>query len=93
MFDAIDPLLEARISDSAGGSHVGGYALCLFADGSVRKISDDGGYLGEPDGYLGAYSSQNGSTMSNSGWEEIRGQIWARQVSRVGRSAGGGAIE
>ena len=93
MFDAIDPLLEARISDSAGGSHVGGYALCLFADGSVRKISDDGGYLGEPDGYLGAYSSQNGSTMSNSGWEEIRGQIWARQVSRVGRSAGRGAIE
>tara|TARA_B100001939_G_scaffold324274_1_gene316117 strand:+ start:3289 stop:3606 length:318 start_codon:yes stop_codon:yes gene_type:complete len=51
----------------AGESHVGGYTPCLFANGSVRKISDDGRYLGEPDGFFGAYSSQNRPTMNNSG--------------------------
>ncbi len=80
---------------------VGGYCNILFADGSVRKVKDIGGLGGRPDGQLGAHATatsilnaQGGKTMelTQSGYDEIKGEIWARRVA-LPQQAGGGVQE
>jgi len=92
-----DAVLVSGTSGSVRGL-VGGYANVLFADGSVRKVKDVGGLNGRPDGQLGAHSTAaalttgDGATameLTQSAWDEIKNEIWARRISLPMQSGGG----
>lgn len=79
----------------------GGYANILFADGSVRKVKDVGGLNGRPDGWLGAHGQVDGNgqmtagtgatsmEMSQSGYSEVKGEVWVRRIALPQLSGGG----
>jgi prepilin-type N-terminal cleavage/methylation domain-containing protein/prepilin-type processing-associated H-X9-DG protein len=77
----------------------GGYGNIVFADGSCRRVNDNGGYGGRNrgDGWLGAYKTGGiGSTgtfqLDNSAFEEIRDEMWVGRM-RAKLTAAGGSSE
>ncbi len=75
----------------------GGYAQILFADLSVRRVNDTGGYTSLGDGWIGAYRSTGESTggsfvLNDSAVAEIRDDVWVGRV-RALATAGGGSLE
>lgn len=77
----------------------GGYGNVVFADGSCRRVNDNGGYGGRlrGDGFLGAYKVGGiGSTgaffLDDSAFEEIRDEMWVGRM-RAKLTAGGGSSE
>jgi prepilin-type N-terminal cleavage/methylation domain-containing protein/prepilin-type processing-associated H-X9-DG protein len=77
----------------------GGYGNIVFADGSCRRVNDNGGYGGRlrGDGWLGAYKTGGiGSTgtfqLDNSAFEEIRDEMWVGRM-RAKLTAAGGSSE
>jgi len=106
-FNDLQPIHSGRDTLLATGTTgpvrglVGGYCNILFADGSVRKVKDVGGLFGRPDGQLGAHATaasvangNAGKTMelTQSGYDEIKGEIWARRVA-LPQQPGGGVQE
>jgi prepilin-type N-terminal cleavage/methylation domain-containing protein/prepilin-type processing-associated H-X9-DG protein len=107
-FNDLQPIHSGRdtvVGQTTGGSAVrqlvGGYANILFADGSVRKVKDVSGLNGRPDGQLGAHATATSiadgnagktMTMTKAGWDEIKGEIWARRVA-LPQQPGGGVQE
>jgi len=75
----------------------GGFANCLYADGSCRRVNDTGGYGGKGDGWIGAYKSTGLGTSGSflldaTAADEVRDEQWlGRLRSRL--SAGGGSSE
>jgi prepilin-type N-terminal cleavage/methylation domain-containing protein/prepilin-type processing-associated H-X9-DG protein len=95
-----DTVLVSGTSGSVRGL-VGGYCNILFADGSVRKVKDVSGLNNRPDGQLGAHATATSLTTGNAGktmeltqagYDEIKGEIWARRVA-LPQQAGGGVQE
>jgi prepilin-type N-terminal cleavage/methylation domain-containing protein/prepilin-type processing-associated H-X9-DG protein len=75
----------------------GGYANMLFADGSTRRVNDNGGYNRKGDSWIGAYKAGGiGNTgafvFDDSAFEEIRDEIWAGRM-RARLTAAGGSNE
>jgi prepilin-type processing-associated H-X9-DG protein len=77
----------------------GGYAQILFADGHVAKVTDEGGFQNNPDGWLGPYKAtpavltSQGFAINASGFDEVRNDIWLEQIGSSGGGVGGGAVE
>ena len=69
-FNDIQPIVNARPNDVAGGPDVGGYAQIVHADGSVQKHFDVAGAGDDSDGFIGAYKNAGGSgyTINASAW-------------------------
>jgi prepilin-type N-terminal cleavage/methylation domain-containing protein/prepilin-type processing-associated H-X9-DG protein len=94
----IIPNCKAKKIMHPNGSSVfgGGFANVLFADGSCRRVNDNGGYggRGRGDGWIGAYKA---SGLGNSGvfvldapaFEEIRDEIWVGRMRSKLTAAGG----
>jgi prepilin-type N-terminal cleavage/methylation domain-containing protein/prepilin-type processing-associated H-X9-DG protein len=77
----------------------GGFGNVLFADGSCRRVTDNGGYggRGRGDSWLGAYRSSGLGTagdfvLDDSAFEEIRDEMWIGRM-RSKLSAAGGSNE
>lgn len=91
-FNDFVPIVGA--AKNADGEEVGGYCQMLFADGHVAKVTDEGGFQDEPDGFIGAYKQSGAFSINDSAYDtELRGKIWARQLGGLGGKAGGGVIE
>lgn len=73
---SIDPFHQKKQADGSGGT-----APVLFADYHVAKITDslaDDEMVTQPgDGYLG---STDGTTISDTGYEEVSENIWVRRL-------------
>ena len=77
----------------------GGFGNILFADGSVRRVTDNGGYGGRNrgDGWLGAYKAggignAGNFVLDDSAFEEIRDEMWVGRM-RAKLTAAGGSTE
>ena len=71
----------------------------MFADGSVRRVTDNGGYGGRNrgDGWLGAYKAggignAGNFVLDDSAFEEIRDEMWVGRM-RAKLTAAGGSTE
>ncbi len=91
------------LHDAKDQATVGGFANILFADGHAAKVYDTGGqlgYYGDPqapvddvaDGFLGAYKVPGDFEINETGFREIREQIWFGRLRPL-FLAGGGNIE
>jgi prepilin-type N-terminal cleavage/methylation domain-containing protein/prepilin-type processing-associated H-X9-DG protein len=94
----IVPIVGAR--KDGNGLFVGGAAQILFADFHVGKVTDTGGYLDGPDGWIGPFKT-GGGLSSSAAFEtnqtavtEVNDQVWLKHLGD-GESAGvgGGAVE
>jgi prepilin-type N-terminal cleavage/methylation domain-containing protein/prepilin-type processing-associated H-X9-DG protein len=84
------PIVGGR--KTGDGLYAGGSAQVLFADGHVAKVADKGGRNDEPDGWIGAFKGTTGSSLSinDSGFNEVRNQIWLRMLGDGTRLGAGG---
>ena len=97
-----DTVLTSGASGGVVRGLVGGYANILFADGSVRKVKDVGGLNSRPDGQLGAHATEAGlqggtgsaagMTLTQSGYDEVKNEMWIRRVA-LPQLPGGGVQE
>jgi prepilin-type N-terminal cleavage/methylation domain-containing protein/prepilin-type processing-associated H-X9-DG protein len=101
MNDIIPNCKQKKIQHPNGTSTIfgGGFGNILFADGSCRRVSDNGGYGGRSrgDGWLGAYKAGGlGNTgnfvLDDSAFEEIRDEMWVGRM-RAKLTAAGGSTE
>ena len=101
MNDIIPNCKQKKIQHPNGTSTIfgGGFGNILFADGSVRRVTDNGGYGGRNrgDGWLGAYKAGGiGNTgnfvLDDSAFEEIRDEMWVGRM-RAKLTAAGGSTE
>ena len=101
MNDIIPNCKQKKIQHPNGTTTIfgGGFGNVLFADGSTRRVTDNGGYGGRNrgDGWLGAYRSSGTGTagdfvLDNSAFEEIRDEMWVGRM-RAKLSAAGGSNE
>jgi prepilin-type N-terminal cleavage/methylation domain-containing protein/prepilin-type processing-associated H-X9-DG protein len=99
--DIIPNCKQKKIQHPNGTSTIfgGGFGNILFADGSVRRVTDNGGYGGRNrgDGWLGAYKAGGlGNTgnfvLDDSAFEEIRDEMWVGRM-RAKLTAAGGSTE
>jgi prepilin-type N-terminal cleavage/methylation domain-containing protein len=86
-----------KVQNGAVTKDGGGYAQMLFADLSVRRVNDNGGYTPVGDGWIGAYRSTGAATggsfvLNKSAVDEVRDQVWVGRV-RALATAGGGSQE
>ena len=100
----IVPNAKAKKVRQASGRDIqaGGYANILFADGSNRRVNDNGGYGGanKGDSFVGPYitnlngtqESQRSFVLDNSAYDEVRDEIYLGRM-RLLLSAGGGSAE
>jgi prepilin-type processing-associated H-X9-DG protein len=97
----IIPNCKAKKILHPSGSSIfgGGFGNVLFADGSCRRVNDNGGYggRGRGDGWLGAYKASGLGTAGNfvldaSALEEIRDEMWVGRM-RAKLTAAGGSTE
>lgn len=100
----IVPIHGGRKTEIVDGSNkvnliTGGYAQVLFADGHVAKVTDEGGFQDNPDGWLGPYKAAPTNLTSGafainaSGFNEVRDSIWLEQIGNAGGGVGGGSVE
>jgi len=91
------------LHDAKDQGTVGGFANVLFADGHAAKVYDTGGQLGwyadpknpeddKPDGFIGAYKTRKGFEINETGFREVREQIWYGRLRPL-FIGGGGSIE
>jgi len=99
--DIVPNCKQKKIQHPNGTSTIfgGGYGNIVFADGSCRRVNDNGGYGGRNrgDGWLGAYKVGGiGSTgvfvLDDSAFEEIRDEMWVGRM-RAKLTAAGGSSE
>jgi len=81
------------------GITAGGYANILFADGSCRRVNDNGGYGGgsKGDAWIGPYKSTGLATsgafvLDSTAYDEVRDEIYLGRMRAV-MTAGGGSAE
>jgi prepilin-type processing-associated H-X9-DG protein len=96
--DIIPNCRMKKIEHPSGATVLGGgFANCLYADGSCRRVNDVGGYGGKGDGWIGAYKTTGLGTsgtfiLDGTAVDEVRDEQWlGRLRSRL--SAGGGSSE
>jgi len=84
---------------NAAGITAGGFANILFADGSVRRVNDAGGYGGgsKGDSWIGPFPSggKSGSgsfVLDDSAYDEVRDEMYLGRMRAV-LTAGGGSAE
>jgi prepilin-type N-terminal cleavage/methylation domain-containing protein/prepilin-type processing-associated H-X9-DG protein len=101
MNDIIPNCKQKKIQHPNGTSTIfgGGYGNVVFADGSCRRVNDNGGYGGrnKGDGWLGAYKTGGlGNTgafqLDSAAFEEIRDEMWVGRM-RAKLTAAGGSSE
>lgn len=85
-FNDIAPVHNAK------GNETGGFSNVLFADGHVSTVRDTAGLNDAPDGYLGAYKNGASFQINDSGFKEIRTNMWYGRL-RPKALAGGGSVE
>jgi prepilin-type N-terminal cleavage/methylation domain-containing protein/prepilin-type processing-associated H-X9-DG protein len=99
--DIIPNCKQKKIQHPNGAATIfgGGYGNVVFADGSCRRVNDNGGYGGRNrgDGWLGAYKAGGlGNTgafvLDDSAFDEIRDEMWVGRM-RAKLTAAGGSTE
>jgi prepilin-type N-terminal cleavage/methylation domain-containing protein/prepilin-type processing-associated H-X9-DG protein len=101
--DIVPNCKTKKIKTAFGQIFGGGFANLLFADGSLRRVSDNNGYGGanKGDSWIGPYptnpagtteSSRSTYRFDNGAYDEVRDEIFLGRM-RGQMQAGGGSAE
>jgi prepilin-type processing-associated H-X9-DG protein len=101
--DIVPNCKTKKIKTSFGQIFGGGFANLLFADGSLRRVSDNNGYGGanKGDSWIGPYPSAPNATtetsrgtylFDNGAYDEVRDELFLGRM-RGQMQAGGGSAE